>query len=248
VLGGYGLPAYSPLPPEIIEEQPAQIETPAERARAILESGGWIWKENEDGSGVWTKKSGKTTREIRITLTTASVPELKDVANLVKEDWEKLGIPTTLQFFEAQDLQQNVIRPREYEALLFGEVIGRELDLFAFWHASQRNDPGLNVSLYANISVDKLLEQARQETDIETQRALTKKAATQIEEDHPAAFIYVPSFVYVLPKSIKGVTLHSISTPSERFSNANAWYVSTEKVWRSFTQGRAVVTDTQSYY
>ena len=59
------------------------------------------------------------------------------------------------------DLKQNVIRPRKYGSLLFGEVIGRDLDLFAFWHSSQRNDPGLNIAMYANPKADSLLETAR---------------------------------------------------------------------------------------
>jgi peptide/nickel transport system substrate-binding protein len=250
VLGGYGTPALGPLPPQNIADAPnAGAGDRIASARALLEAGGWMWNEPEPDeetgamtAGFWSKKSGKTTTRLSMTLTTASVPELKQVAEMVREDWEGAGVPTTLQFFEQNDLQQNVIRPREYEALLFGEVVGRELDLFAFWHASQRNDPGLNVALYASITVDKLLEEARVEQDPVQRLRLAEKAAEDIASDFPAAFIYVPSFVYVLPERIKGYDVRSISVPSERFANVSSWYVSTERVWKPFAGERTVVS------
>jgi hypothetical protein len=75
--------------------------------------------------------------------------------------WRKGNI----QIYDQGDLSQNVIRPRKYDALLFGEVVGRELDLFAFWDSSQRNDPGLNIAMYANPPPTKCLSScARQAT------------------------------------------------------------------------------------
>ena len=35
-------------------------------------------------------------------------------------------------------------------------------DPFSLWHSSQKRDPGLNLALYDNKSVDGLLEKARQ--------------------------------------------------------------------------------------
>ena len=68
----------------------------------------------------------------RITIRTSNVPELKNVASAVKVDWEKLGIRVDIELYEPGDLSQNVIRPRKYEALLYGMVIGRDQDLYAF--------------------------------------------------------------------------------------------------------------------
>jgi hypothetical protein len=79
-----------------------------------------------------------------------------------------------VKIFDQGDLSQNVIRPRKYDALLFGEVIGRELDLFAFWHSSQRNDPGLNIALYANSTADKILSSCARLRRRQARRALHK--------------------------------------------------------------------------
>ena len=59
---------------------------------------------------------------------------------MVSGTWRALGADVEIKIFEAGDLNQNVIRPRKYDALLFGEIVGRDTDLFAFWHSSQRND------------------------------------------------------------------------------------------------------------
>ncbi len=90
---------------------------------------------------------------------------MKSIAAGVQSDWEALGVPVSIDLYEPGDLTQKVIRPRAYEALLFGMVVGRGQDLFAFWDSSERTDPGLNIADYSNSAVDTLLEKARTETD-----------------------------------------------------------------------------------
>ncbi len=130
-------------------------------AASVLTGAGWTY----DGvARVWKNAAAKQTLD-GITLRTSNVPELKAVASAVKEDWEKLGVPVNIELYEPGDLSQNVIRPRKYEALLYGMVIGRDQDLYAFWDSQERNDPGLNIALYANKTVDGLLEDARSSVD-----------------------------------------------------------------------------------
>ncbi len=111
---------------------------------------------------------------------------------------------------------------------------GREFDLFAFWHSSQRNDPGLNVALYANSTADKILEQLR-ETGDDTKRAdLYNQFLVQINHDIPAVFLYAPDFVYSIPKDIVGVDLGFIEAPSDRFLGIPTWHRETDYVWPIF--------------
>ena len=184
----------------------------------------------------WTKKSGKTTKTLSVTLATASVPELKRVAEMVQADWQQLGVPVTLEIYDQNDLNQNVIRPREYQALLFGLSVGTEPDLFAFWHSSQRNDPGLNIALYTNITADKLLEQARTTSENTERASLADKIEKVIAADTPASFLYSPEFVYIVPTSLKGISLHQVDMPSDRFEDVSSWYIYTENVWKLFAR------------
>ncbi|MCL9972342.1 MAG: hypothetical protein NBV63_02975, partial [Candidatus Pacebacteria bacterium] len=171
---------------------------------------------------------------LAFTLTTGTAPELKGAGEFVVAAWRELGADVTVEFFDANDLQQDKIRPRKYDALLFGEVIGREMDLFAFWDSSQRNDPGLNIALYTNTAVDKLLKEARVNPDLEARRDAAERAATIISDEVAAVFLYSPHFVYATRADLSGIELGTIVTPSDRFLGVSEWYLSTERVWPFF--------------
>jgi peptide/nickel transport system substrate-binding protein len=242
VLSGYGVPIDGPIPPGLLRNESDNSENNTttaavtenasriERAQELLETGGW--SENEEG--ILEKKSNKGTLRLSFSLVTSDAPELKATAHILKETWERLGAKVNLKIFETGDLSQGIIRPRKYDALLFGEIIGRDLDLFAFWHSSQRDDPGLNVALYANITADKLLEEARSISDEEKRIDKYRQFLKEVRNDVPAVFLYSPEFIYILPESVRGFSLGHVVTPSERFLDIHKWYIETEKVWKWF--------------
>jgi len=235
VLGGYGTEIFGPLPPGILPATTAPDNSMATDTAALAESllikNGW----KKNSGGIFEKKSKKETLTLVFAITTSSAPELKKTAEILKASWTKIGADVSLRVFDPGELNQVVIRPRKYDALLFGEIIGRDPDLFAFWHSSQRNDPGLNIALYTNIKADRLLEEAR--TIADQNERLQKYAAfnEEIKKDLPAIFLYSPDFMYVLPEKIKGFAFGRVTTPSDRFANVNQWYVETEKVWKIFS-------------
>ena len=234
VLSGYGAPLSSPLPQSLFgaaTNTERDLNAEIESARALLEKNGW--KANAT-DGVFEKTVKKVVVRLEFTIATSNTTELKAGAKIIKENWERVGAKVSVTYFDASDLNQNVIRPRSYDALYFGEIVGRDLDMFAFWHSSQRNDPGLNVALYTNITADKLLEKARSTALRTDQIALYQEFAKEIEKDYAAAFVYSPDFVYVLPKNISGVNLSSVTIPSDRFINSNEWYIETDRVWNIF--------------
>jgi peptide/nickel transport system substrate-binding protein len=236
VLSGNATAIMGPVPPGGLVKQvliPESENTTADAAK-ILEAGGWTY----DGSSrVWKNANTKQTFD-SITLRTSNVPELKDVASAVKADWEQLGIPVTIELYESGDLSQNVIRPRKYETLLYGEVIGRDQDLYAFWDSHEQNDPGLNIALYANKTVDALLEDARGSTDQGTRNSDLQKIEDDIAADYPAAFLYAPDFLYSIPQDLKGISLPQIITPSDRFATVASWYRVTDTVWPFFARNK----------
>jgi peptide/nickel transport system substrate-binding protein len=175
-------------------------------------------------------------REIVLTLTTANTPELVESANLLKSMWEEIGIEVNVKTFDLADLEQLVIGPRRYDAFLYGqEVIGRNPDLFAFWHSSQRAHPGYNIALYANSKTDDLLEDVRQEQDPEKRKEQYTDIQKEIKKDLPAIFLFSPNYIYAIPKNLDGINITSINTGSERFSTIHEWYLERRYVWPIFT-------------
>lgn len=231
ILGGYATPLMGPVPPGsgITETPVPASENRIAEADTILTQGGWVY---DSSAHLW--KNAKAKQTLTVTIRTSNVPELKAVAAAVQADWRKLGVPTDIELYEPGDLNQNVIRPRKYDALLFGMVVGRDRDLFAFWDSSERNDPGLNIALYANKTVDQLLETARMESDVEKRTVALQKVEDAIAADYPAAFLYAPNFLYTVPTNLKGVTLPQIATPSDRYASVADWYEATARVWPFF--------------
>ncbi len=246
VLNGYGTALTGPVPPSLISDAvtastsiasaPATGDLALAAQQELIKKG-WVLT-----NGVLTKTTGKgktaTTETLQFSLATDNVPELRASAEYLKEVWGKMGAQVNVQIYDQGDLSQNVIRPRKYDALLFGEVIGRELDLFAFWDSSQRNDPGLNIALYANSTADKILEQLRTTSSDSTRAQLYGQFEDQLNADIPAIFLYAPDFVYIVPKQLAGLNLGFIETPSDRFLSVTDWHLETDAVWPVFAKQR----------
>ena len=108
------------------------------------------------------------------------------------------------------------------------------MDFFAFWHSSQRNDPGLNIAMYTNAKVDKLLEDARTTSDTSKRISDYKTFAQDVENDVPAVFLYSPDFIYITPAKLQGFSLGTVTLPFERFININNWFIETNNLWNIF--------------
>lgn len=244
ILGGTATPAAGPVPPGTLPNAfsvpEGTLEERIAEASAVLEASGWVY---DTESRIWARGSGSSRTELHFTIKTSNVPELKAVAGAVKEMWQKFGVPVSVELYEPGDLNQNIIRPRSYEALLFGMVVGRDRDLYAFWHSSQRNDPGLNIALYANKSVDDLLEKERTASDAEERDAYLTDIHERVAADYPAAFTHTPDFVYVVPKGLRGVSLAQIAAPSDRFARIAHWYREVDAVWPFFAKVQGVQSE-----
>ncbi len=233
VLSNYGKTIYGPVPAGLADDSSKNTSgADINGAIALLTKAGWV---KSSSTGFMSKKISKTkTIPLSITITTLNSTDLVKTAELIKSDWEKIGVQVEINQFDFGDLQQNIIRPRKFEALLYGEVVGRDMDFFAFWHSSQRNDPGLNIAMYTNAKVDKLLEDARKTQDISSRIAKYKTFSEEVQKDVPAIFLYSPEFIYIVPGKIHDLSLWTITLPFERFLNINKWYIETNNLWKIF--------------
>lgn len=220
-LSGYGVavsePFYTP---------DNEVAFDRERAELLLQNGGWTKKDNH-----WVHITKEEESVLSFTISTADVPELVRAADEVARQWREFGAEVEIATFAPADLAQNVIRPRKFDALLFGLVVGRETDLYPFWHSSQRNDPGLNIAAYTNIDADHALEVLRDSLSESKRAEALTTFRTETEKDAPAAFLFAPELVYVLPADVQNVSLINVANPSDRFSTVSSWYVNTDTVW-----------------
>lgn len=243
VLFGYGTTIDGPIPPNMIAYQKLSEKNNSSRElvlqniqNSLIKAG---WSKGEDGflqKTITGKNKKKTTVGLAFSISTGNAEELTKTAEIIKQDLSKIGIKVDIKTFEIGNLNQSVIRPREYDSLLFGEIINRESDLFAFWHSTQRKDPGLNVAMYANIKVDKMLEDASVTIDEQARIKKYTQFEDTIKKDMPAIFLYSPNFIYVVSKNLKGLSINHLISPADRFSNIYSWYTETENVWKIFNK------------
>ncbi len=227
VLHGFGTPIESPVPITLGGDTSDDGDPAANRATAatLFDKAGYTLNQ---ATGL-REKNGKA---LSFSISTADVAELRAASEVIKNDLAAMGVTVSIKVFDVGMLNQNIIRPREYEALFFGEVVRNVSDLFAFWHSSQRNDPGLNVSVYTNTKVDKILEDLISVNDPSVILQKIAEFEGEIRADMPAILIYSPHFVYMQSGNVQNVNLERITNSSERFLGVSDWYLRTDSVYK----------------
>lgn len=169
---------------------------------------------------------------LSVELTTVDQPENIKSAELLQKFWRAIGVDVSITIVESGRIARDVIKPRSYQALLFGIIVGSDPDPYPFWHSSQIEDPGLNLSLYANRKVDELLEDARIATDASEVQDAYRQFQDTLIEDVPAIFLYNPTYTYAADQKIKGIDVSRIIVPADRFNNIEEWYIRTRRSYQ----------------
>jgi peptide/nickel transport system substrate-binding protein len=226
ILENQGVIVHSPMIGLVFEsnQEIKKYELDQQKAKDLLKESGWS---ETDENGILTKNEEK----LSMKLTTSTWPELVEVANQLKEQWKAVGIELELEILPTSGLQQ-AIKERDYQMLLFGEILNLDPDPFSLWHSSQKRDPGLNLALYDNNDADKLLEEARKTLNPEERMQKYDKFQQLTVEDIPALFLYSPYYLYGHTKEMNQFSNKIIASPSDRFFNIKDWYLETKRVWK----------------
>lgn len=194
----------------------------------ILEATGWFWG-NEN---IREKKTEKESVKLEFNLTIPEIPFLIKTADFIKNSWAKIGVKTNISIHHLPAINNEIIKARDYQMIVFGNIIGKNFDLFSFWHSSERFYPGLNLALYENSSADKLIESIRQNFNDEKRQTDLASLQSIIAQDYPAIFLFSPDYLYVGKKNLGGFEANFISLPGDRFENIEKWHVKTARVFK----------------
>lgn len=128
------------------------------------------------------------------TVTLSYIPNLKNIAEKVKIDWQAVGVNVVLK--EESQL------PKDYQAFLTVNKLSPDPDQYSLWHSSQTKT---NITGYKNVKIDKLLEDARATQDEKQRQDLYADFQRFLVEDAPAAFLYHPYKYELSYKNIKNL-------------------------------------------
>lgn len=223
VFQGKGLPATGPLLPFMFGfTESGKLDLDREGANRLLDDKGW--QRGEDGI------RSKDAVPLRFALFVPDWPELVVTADLLRDEWRLIGADVEVKVLSQSDLYQNVIRTREYEALLFGQASMLDPDPYSFWHSSQKNDPGINLAFFEDKRTDELLSSARESLDTTKRAELYREFQDVIRREQPAIFLFSPAYLSVVTDRVQGYTLRALNTPADRFCDITKWYIKTKRV------------------
>ena len=231
VFGNKALIVNQPLPPIIpgyLPNASSSLASDPEKINEALDKDQWRRNEN----GVREKKIGKNTVQLEFNIIVPQITFLEETVNMIKEDWQAIGVKLNPIILSPQDVISEVIKTRNYQMLIFGNILKLNPDIFSFWHSSERFYPGLNLALYENKKADNLLETIRKNFDPASQKEQLGQLQALISQDRPAIFLFSPTYLYIAPKSLRGFEEKALATPSDRFENINRWYLKTARIFK----------------
>ncbi|OGY46974.1 MAG: hypothetical protein A2840_00975 [Candidatus Buchananbacteria bacterium RIFCSPHIGHO2_01_FULL_47_11b] len=214
LINGPILPGYLGFHPDI-----KKYNYDPEAAKKILGDAGW-----KAGEGGILKKGEET---LQLTLTTLERADYVKAAEIIKANWEAIGASVALEIISKERIKSDIIEPRQYQAFLYGQITGN--DPYGFWHSSGIENPGVNLAVWANRDVDKILEESRSLENLEALNKNYQRFQDILAEQIPAIFLYDPIHTYPVHEKIKGFTTRRIAVPADRFTRITDWYIKTRR-------------------
>jgi peptide/nickel transport system substrate-binding protein len=232
VFRGNAVPQTGPLPAywetSGVSGQPA--EGNVSQARELLAQDGWFF---DDVTRTWNKISDDTAATLGITIKIPDSPLIRQIAESVRAQWQEAGVQAHIQVIDASAFSEDTLRTRNYEGIIFGNILLENPDFTSFWHSNERFYPGLNFSLLEQTSVDRALADLRALAPESPERdEALAELANEIVSAAPAAFLVSPQYLYFTRSSSVGAPMDAISTPDTRFARIGEWYAKTRRVSR----------------
>lgn len=111
-------------------------------------------------------------------LTISTFDQYADMAQAISQSWNDVGLATEVRVV-------NVVPP-DYQVLISAQEVPPDPDQYPFWHQTQTQS---NITHYANVKIDKLLEDGRQELDTENRKKIYADFQRRLVDDAPAIFL-----------------------------------------------------------
>lgn len=198
-------------------------------AEKLLDSAGWKLE------GAVRKKDGKP---LTLDLVTTNNSEYKKSIELMKNDWQALGIDANVRIIDTndprEDFTRNVQQPRAYDVLVYELEIGADPDVYAYWHSSQSGPRGLNLSVYTSGVADDALTSARTRVEPELRDLKYQAFAREWLNDVPAIGLFQSNIKYVSRNQSRTLEQNQkLISPYDRYANVIYWTASDTSVYKT---------------
>ena len=229
LLQGQGLIAASPIEPGTWAYDSAVPIYPfdPEKAKQLLDGAGWR-DVNNDG----TREKDRV--DLAFNLITPDDPARVALANEIVKSWQAIGVKAVVQAVPTSLLVQNVLRPRQFDAVLYEwRTLSNDPDQYENWHQTQIPGGaglGQNYSGLNDRDISEALETARKMNDQSKRVELYHRFQELFAERVPALLLYYPVYTFGVDARVRSVQLAPMLTPSDRFRSVTQWYIKTKRI------------------
>jgi peptide/nickel transport system substrate-binding protein len=203
---GYAKVAASPLISNVWGHNRSLQPLPydPEQARRLLTEAGWV---DEDGDGVREKNGQRFSFELA---TNAGNQERIDTTVMIQENLRKVGIEVRPRVLEWNTMSSSTTQGK-FEAVVIALTIETSLDLTAYFHTDAIGEE-LNFGGYSNPEVDALLEDSRQQTDLEDTRPYLYRIQEILHRDQPQTILWESQRLTGLSARVQNARPNAVSS------------------------------------
>jgi ABC-type transport system substrate-binding protein len=121
------------------------------------------------------------------------------------------------------------IKSRSFSSIILGYNTDKIFWPY-YYHSSQRNDPGLNITQFNSKKIDNLLIKLKNSNSKEEELKNAKELQDEINSYYIILNLEQEKTYYYLKKEIDNLNLNNVNSGIFRFKNINQWITKTEKV------------------
>lgn len=225
VFGGDAVTRYSPFADGVVgySSETQQTHFDQESARVLLDEKGW--EVGEDG----IRAKGEDRLSILLQIS-GGYEQFVKIAQMLQSQWREVGVELNIQEREGDDLEKNVLPPRDYDAVLYIHQMRFEPDLLPLWHSKEKDDPGMNYALLGDDKMDEALENLIKTSSVDDQNNFYKVQQERLQAEVPAVFLFAPKISFMHSDAVKGIVINRANASHDRYTDVPLWYIKEKRV------------------
>jgi peptide/nickel transport system substrate-binding protein len=152
-----------------------------------------------------------------------------ELATQIQEYWQAIGVDVNLIAVSYDELVDNYLEPRNFEAALvdFTTASSPDPDPYPFWHQAQTPN-GQNFSNWDDRTASEYLETARVAIDPGERERLYRNFQVRFGQELPALPLFYPVYTFAVDRQVQGIRVGPLFSMSDRYAHVGEWYLFVE--------------------
>ena len=176
-----------------------------EKAKRLLTEAGF---KDTDGDGILDRDGESFEYSLDIP---AGAIQYEQICALIQDELSKIGVKMNIDPYEWSVFEERLSQRKHDACLLaWGGVV--ENDAYQIWHSSSMKGRGSNHIGFSNPEIDRLIEEARVEFDLEKRNKMYHRIHEIIFEEQPYTFLFTGPSLLAHHKRVRNVRTTKIGT------------------------------------